>query len=80
MHKYFFHNEKLINQNIDNKSSNNKISLYTKDIDKKKVVDINKLLNRVKIEKKNEQKKKFFFYSSTVLALGFITTLIAVLK
>ena len=80
MHKYFFHNGKSINQSIVNKSTNNKISLQTRDIDKKKVVDINKLLNRVKIEKKNEKKKKFFFYSSTVLALGFITTFIAILK
>ena len=30
-------------------------------IGKKKVVDINKLLNRVKIDKKNETKKKLFF-------------------
>ena len=80
MQKYFFHNGKLIDESIDNKNINNKISSQTQDINEKKVVDINKLLNRVKIEQKNETKKKIFFYSSTVLALGFVTTFIAILK
>ena len=37
----------------------------------KKVVNINKLLNRVRIEKKNDIKKKIIIYS-TVSALMFL--------
>ena len=32
-------------------------------IDQKRIVDINKLLNRVKIDQKNETKRKIIFYS-----------------
>ena len=80
MQKYFFHNGKSIDQSIDNKSINNKISFQTQYIGKKKTVDINKLLNRVKIEQKNETKKRIFFYSSVILALGIFTTFITIIK
>jgi len=49
-------------------------------IDQKRIVDINKLLNRVRIDKKNENKKKIIFYSLTMLALGLFSTLITVIK
>ena len=49
-------------------------------IDQKRIVDINKLLNRVRMDKKNENKKKVIFYSLTILALGFFLTLITVIK
>ena len=49
-------------------------------IGKKKVVDINKLLNRVKIDKKNETKKKIIFYSFVILVLSLLGTLITLLK
>ena len=39
-------------------------------------VDINILLNRIRIDKKNETKKKIIFYSLTILALGLFSTLI----
>ena len=45
-------------------------------IDQKRIVDINKLLNRVRIDKKNETKRKIIFYSSTILALGFFLNLV----
>ena len=45
-----------------------------------KSTDINVLLNRVKINQKNETKRKIIFYSSTVLALSLLGTLITVLK
>ena len=80
MQKYFFHNGKSIDQSIDNKRINNKISFQAQYLDEKKVVDINKLLNRVKIDKQNETKKRIFFYSSTILALGIIATFITILK
>ena len=49
-------------------------------IDQKRIVDINKLLNRVRMDKKNENKKKTIFYSFTILALGLFSTLIIVIK
>ena len=49
-------------------------------IDQKRIVDINKLLNRVKIDQKNERKRKIIFYSSTILGLFLLGTLITFLK
>ena len=49
-------------------------------IDQKRIVDINRLLNRVRMDKKNENKKKVIFYSLTILALGLFSTLITVIK
>ena len=49
-------------------------------IDQKRIVDINKLLNRVKIDQKNERKRKIIFYSLTILALGLFSTLIMIIK
>ena len=75
MRKVYFHNEKSIDQNINTK----KLS-KVQNKNEKQVVDINKLLNRVKIDKRNENKKKFFFYSLTILALGFFSTFIMIIK
>ena len=75
MPKVYFHNEKSIDQNINTK----KLS-KAQNISEKQVVDINKLLNRVKIDQKNETKRKFIFYSLTILGLFLLGTLITVLK
>ena len=56
MQKTYFHNKKLANENNKKKQST-----QTSNLDTKGVVDINILLNRVKIEEKNEKKKKSFF-------------------
>ena len=68
----------------NNKSiSKNKVQKKTipvQYIDQKRIVDINKLLNRVRMDKKNEDKKKVIFYSLTILALGLFSTLITVIK
>ena len=68
----------------NNKSiSKNKVQKKTipvQYIDQKRIVDINKLLNRVRMDKKNENKKKIIFYSLTMLALGLFSTLITVIK
>jgi hypothetical protein len=68
----------------NNKSiSKNKVQKKTipvQYIDQKRIVDINKLLNRVRMDKKNENKKKTIFYSLTILALGLFSTLIIVIK
>ena len=49
-------------------------------IDQKRIVDINRLLNRVKMDKKNETRKKIIFYSSAILALSLFSTLIMSVK
>ena len=68
----------------NNKSiSKNKVQKKTipvQYIDQKRIVDINKLLNRVRMDKKNENKKKVIFYSLTILALGLFSTLITIIK
>jgi len=70
-----FHNSTRIDENIKKKQLS-----QTQYPDSKIVVDINKLLNRVKIEKKNETQKKTIFFSSVVLTLVLIGTLISVIK
>ena len=71
----FYHNKKSIDQNINTK----KLSTV-QHISEKQVVDINKLLNRVKIDQKNETKRKIIFYSFIILGLSLLGTLITVLK
>ena len=75
MKKVFYYKERLIDQNI-----NTKKLFKAQNINEKQVVDINKLLNRVKIDQKNETKRKIIFYSSTVLGLSLIGILITLLK
>ena len=75
MPKVYFHNEKSIDQNINTK----KLS-KVQNISERQVVDINKLLNRVKIDQKNETKKKIIFYSFVILGLSLLGTLITFLK
>jgi len=68
----------------NNKSiSKNKVQKKTipvQYIDQKRIVDINRLLNRVRMDKKNEIRKKIIFYSSAILALSLFSTLIMSVK
>ena len=75
MRKVYFHNEKSIDQNINTKRLSE-----AQHIGERQVVDINKLLNRVKIDKKNETKRKIIFYSLVILGLSLLGTLITILK
>ena len=75
MRKVYFHNNKSIDQNINTRRLSE-----AQHVSEKQVVDINKLLNRVKIDQKNETKRKFIFYSLTILGLSLLGTLITVLK
>ena len=75
MQKAYFHNKK---HNSEKKVQKKTIPLQY--IDQNRIVDINKLLNRVKIDQKNETKRKIIFYSSTVLGLSLLGTLITFLK
>ena len=71
----YFHNNKSTDQNINTK----KLS-KVQNISEKQVVDINKLLNRVKIDQRNDTKKKIIFYTFTVVALSIFGSLITILK
>ena len=71
----FYHNKKSIDQNI-----NTKKLFKAQNISEKQVVDINKLLNRVKIDQKNETKQKIIFYTFVILGLSLLGALITFLK
>ena len=75
MQKTYFHDRKHISEKKVQKKT-----IPLQYIDQKRIVDINKLLNRVKIDQKNETKLKIIFYSSTVLGLSLLGTLITFLK
>jgi len=71
MLKSYFHNNKLTTENKSQKKS-----IPIEHVNRKMNVDINILLNRIRIEEKNETKKKIIFYSLTILALSLFSTLI----
>ena len=75
MLKTYFHNNRSINKNKVQKKT-----MPMQYIDQKRIVDINKLLNRVRIDKKNETKRKIIFYSSSILAISLFSTLIVTIK
>ena len=75
MRKVYFHNYKSIDQNINTKRLSE-----AQHIGERQVVDINKLLNRVKIDQKNETKRKIIFYSFVILGLSLLGILITFLK
>jgi len=75
MYKTYFHDRK---HNSEKKVQKKTIPLQY--IDQKRVVDINRLLNRVRIDKKNDIKKKAIFYCSTILMLGFFSAFIMIVK
>jgi len=73
MQKAYFHDRK---HNSEKKVQKKTIPLQY--IDQNRIVDINKLLNRVRTDEKNETKRKIIFYSLTTLALGLFLTLILI--
>ena len=75
MRKVYFHNGKSIDQNINTKRLSE-----VQQVSEKQVVDINKLLNRVKIDQKNETKRKIIFYSFIIFGLSLFGTLISLVK
>ena len=75
MQKTYLHDKKHLSEKKVQKKT-----IPLQYIDQKRIVDINKLLNRVKIDQKNETKRKIIFYSSTILGLSLLGTLITFLK
>ena len=68
------------NNKSKSKSNGQKKNIPVQYIDQKRIVDINKLLNRVKIDQKNERKRKIIFYSLVILGLSLLGALITFLK
>tara|TARA_B100000787_G_scaffold165986_1_gene150570 strand:+ start:431 stop:658 length:228 start_codon:yes stop_codon:yes gene_type:complete len=75
MHKTRYTNFKRTSEN-----SNKKKTYKSKVLDPKIVVDINKLLNRVKIDEKEKLKKKIIFFSLIIFSLCALGIFIAALK
>ena len=75
MRKNIFHDSRHISEKDDQKKTTT-----AEQIKQKRRVDINKLLNRVRVDKKNENKRKIIFYSSVILSLGLFSTLLTIIK
>ena len=75
MYKTSFYNNKLAQEEQGKKKSQG--IFYT---NRTKSVDINILLNRVKLEEKNRIKNQIIFYCSTVFLLFLLGILVAVFK
>ena len=71
MQKIYFHDNKHISEKNDQKKA-----ITVEQINQKIRVDINKLLNRVRIEKKDENKRKIIFYSSIILTISTLAYII----
>ena len=75
MQKTYFHDRKHASEKKVHKKT-----VPEQYIDQKRIIDINKLLNRVKIDKKNETKRQIIFYSSVILVLTLFSTFIVAIK
>ena len=75
MQNVYSHNSKI---KVKNKNEQ-KLS-QTHNLDRKKTVDINTLLNRVRIDERNKIKQQIIFFSSVILLLGFFATFITLIK
>ena len=75
MKKNIFYNYKLIKKNLNIKGLP-----QSQDINPKIIVDINKLLNRVKVDQHNEQKKNLIFFSLGILLLALMGTFILITR
>jgi hypothetical protein len=65
MQKIYFHNNKHISEKNDQKKT-----ISVEQFNQNRKVDINKLLNRVRLEKKSETKKNILVYCLAVLVIG----------
>tara|TARA_B100000787_G_scaffold126747_1_gene95875 strand:+ start:441 stop:668 length:228 start_codon:yes stop_codon:yes gene_type:complete len=75
MQKNYFHNNKLNNENNGKRKLHQSLNINTKS-----VVDINILLNKVKIEEKNQLKKKIIFFSLVTTLLILFGIFISIIK
>ena len=74
MQKTYFHNFKSIKEIKYKKKIYHTLNL------KKKTVDINILLNRIKVENKNERKRKIVFFSLIIFTIFISGNIISILR
>ncbi len=74
MPKTYFHNNKLANNEIKRENLSN-----FNNSNKKQIVDVNKLLNRVRVNEQNEKKKKFILLGVSILFLSVIGKFLSVI-
>ena len=75
MAKHYYHNLKSIDESIEKKNFP-----IIKTAVQKRTVNINMLLNRVKLEKKTEIKKKIIYYSLTISLLFLIVVFLTIVR
>ena len=75
MQKKIYYNNKTAHENNDKKRL-----IQSSYVDTKNIVDINILLNRVKIEEKYQLKKKIIFFSSITFTLILFGIFIAIIR
>lgn len=75
MAKHYYHNFKSIDESIEKKNFP-----IIKTAVQKRTVNINILLNRVKLEKKTEIKKKIIYYSLTISLLFLMGVFLTIVR
>ena len=75
MDNSIFHNSKSIEKKLDVKEFS-----YLQKLDKNKIVDINNLLNRVKVSEKDEKKQRIIFFSFGILLLTSMGIFVSIIK
>ena len=75
MPKYYYHNYRSIDESIEKKNFP-----FTKTAKIKRTVDINMLLNRIKLEKKNQITQKIFYYGLIISLVCLMGTFIAFIR
>jgi hypothetical protein len=75
MKKNIFYNTRSSKKNLDIKELS-----HLRNIDPKQRVDINRLLNRVKIDQDHVKKEKIIFFSLGILLLSFMGMFISIIK
>ena len=75
MQNKIFHNHIFYEKNLKKEKLTH---LYN--TNKKKIVDINKLLNRVTLEEQNKKKQKYIFLSFGLLLLGSMALFVSIIK
>lgn len=75
MAKHYYHNLKSIDESIEKKNFP-----IIKTAVQKRTVNINMLLNRVKLEKKTEIKKKIIYYSLTISLLFLMGVFLTIVR
>jgi len=75
MVKNIYYNNKSLEKSLEIKKFS-----HLNDLSQKKNVDINRLLNRVKVDQQSEKLKNFIFISLGILLLGLMGTFVLIVR